>query len=135
MRWMHTIMFRCTYCEMSSFKNVRVPVCAKMAQHETALTKTRNLVYGYAAALDKGFELSNEDCAKAFNSASRMAKDVTRGCQEILGGQGLTHDWRMGRLVRDAQLYATGGGTEDIRDLIIARGIYNNPALEPFKLG
>lgn len=95
----------------------------KAHQYADCLSKikaVRAQVYMYAAQADRGIALSNSDCASAFLNASVMAKDVARMCQEMWGGMGLTQDVRLARIVRDAQLYATGGGSEDIRRHVIA---------------
>lgn len=39
----------------------------------------------------------------------------------MLGGNGYINDYPTGRLVRDAQLYKVGAGTQEIRRLLIGR--------------
>ena len=40
-----------------------------------------------------------------------------------IGGNGYINDYPTGRFLRDAKLYEIGGGTSEIRRLIIARRI------------
>ena len=40
---------------------------------------------------------------------------------QILGGNGYTNDFAAGRLLRDAKLYEIGAGTQEIRQILIAR--------------
>ena len=43
---------------------------------------------------------------------------------EILGGNGYTNDYPLGRLLRDAKLYEIGAGTSEIRRMLIGRELF-----------
>ncbi|MFY9694751.1 MAG: acyl-CoA dehydrogenase family protein, partial [Xanthobacteraceae bacterium] len=43
---------------------------------------------------------------------------------QILGGNGYTNDYPLGRLLRDAKLYEIGAGTSEIRRMLIGREIF-----------
>jgi isovaleryl-CoA dehydrogenase len=43
---------------------------------------------------------------------------------QILGGNGYTHDFPTGRLLRDAKLYEIGAGTSEIRRILIGRELF-----------
>jgi isovaleryl-CoA dehydrogenase len=93
----------------------------KLADMQARVSMARKTLYMTSQMYDQGIPVKDYDAAMVFLESSKMAKDVTRGAQEALGGMGLTVEKRMARLVRDAQLYATGGGTEDIRREVVAR--------------
>ena len=42
---------------------------------------------------------------------------------QILGGNGYINDYPTGRLLRDAKLFEIGGGTSEVRRMVIARSI------------
>ena len=42
---------------------------------------------------------------------------------QILGGNGYINDYRTGRLLRDAKLFEIGGGTSEVRRMVIGRSI------------
>lgn len=41
----------------------------------------------------------------------------------VIGGNGCINDYPAGRLLRDAKVYEIGGGTNEIRRLVISRSI------------
>ncbi len=43
---------------------------------------------------------------------------------QCLGGSGYTNDYPAGRLLRDAKLYEIGGGTTEIRRMLIGRELF-----------
>ena len=42
---------------------------------------------------------------------------------QILGGNGYINDYPTGRLLRDAKLFEIGGGTSEVRRMVIGRSI------------
>ena len=52
------------------------------------------------------------------------ATEVALDAIQILGGNGYTNDYPLGRLLRDAKLYEIGAGTSEIRRMLIGREIF-----------
>ncbi len=99
------------------------------------LAAVRDHTYMAAALADQG-KLINEIAASAFLEASIAGAEITEQCRLYHGGFGYTLDCRVNRIARDAQLYRTGGGTEEMRREIIARSeipVYNAARLAPGK--
>lgn len=68
--------------------------------------------------------LTNMDAATIFLNMSDNANEITLNAMKLCGGMGYTHDYTSGRAHQDAILLSIGGGTENIRKMIIARDIY-----------
>jgi isovaleryl-CoA dehydrogenase len=68
--------------------------------------------------------LTNADAAMIFLNMSDNANDITLDAMKLCGGMGYTHDYTSGRAHHDAILLSIGGGTENIRRMVIAREIY-----------
>ena len=47
---------------------------------------------------------------------------------QMLGGNGYTNDYPLGRLLRDAKLYEIGAGTSEIRRMLIGRELFAKEA-------
>ena len=47
---------------------------------------------------------------------------------QILGGNGYTYDYPVGRFLRDAKLYEIGAGTSEIRRMLIGRELFKETA-------
>lgn len=73
---------------------------------------------------DNKDSLTNADAAMIFLNMSDNANDITLNAMKLCGGMGYTHDYTSGRAHLDAILLSIGGGTENIRRMIIARDIY-----------
>ena len=43
---------------------------------------------------------------------------------QILGGNGYTNDYPVGRFLRDAKLYEIGAGTSEVRRMLIGRELF-----------
>ena len=69
---------------------------------------------------------SNVDSAAVFLQASRCAVSNADECIQIYGGNGYINEYRCGRLLRDAKLYDIGGGTKEIRQMLIGRELYKS---------
>ena len=63
----------------------------------------------------------NRLCAETFLTAAQTADRISSRAVELHGGNGYTTEYRVGRIWNDAKLYMIGGGTSDIRKLVIAR--------------
>lgn len=54
---------------------------------------------------------------------AEQATKVALNAIQILGGNGYINDYPTGRFLRDAKLYEIGGGTSEIRRLVIGRSL------------
>ncbi|XP_059615494.1 isovaleryl-CoA dehydrogenase, mitochondrial-like [Phlebotomus argentipes] len=95
---------------------------AKMADMYTALVSSRCYLYNIARAVDKGV-VSAKDCAAVLLFGGENAIKVALDCVQILGGNGYINDYPAGRLLRDAKVGQIGGGTSEIRRLVIGRSL------------
>jgi len=50
---------------------------------------------------------------------------MTLDAIQCLGGNGYTNEFPTGRLLRDAKLFEIGGGTSEIRRMLIGRELFN----------
>jgi isovaleryl-CoA dehydrogenase len=96
----------------------------KLADMYVALESSRGLAYRTAAAFDAdpGARRSIE-AAAALLHASERAVDVALEAIQALGGAGYLNESGAGRLLRDAKLYTIGAGTNEIRRMLIGRGL------------
>ncbi|KAK7038130.1 acyl-CoA dehydrogenase NM domain-like protein [Favolaschia claudopus] len=92
----------------------------KIADMYTKLNASRSYVYAVARACDQG-KISRRDCAGAILYSTEKAIEVAIEAMQSLGGNGYINDYPMGRIVRDARLYAVGAGTQEIRRMLIGR--------------
>ena len=106
---------------ISSFQLVQ----AKMAEMYTKIEAARWLCYRAAAVAQnihrggKGTEI-HKVAAAAILFAAGIAKEVADEAVQIHGGYGYTLEYPVNRFYRDAKLSEIGGGTQEIRKLIIA---------------
>ena len=100
---------------------------AKLADMYTAYSAARAYVYAAARACDAG-RSRREDAAGCVLFAAERATHVTLEAIQALGGLGYTNDLPAGRLLRDAKLYEIGGGTQEIRRMLIGRQLYETYA-------
>jgi isovaleryl-CoA dehydrogenase len=98
-------------------------VQGKLADMYVAMNAARAYVYAVAKACDRG-ETTREDAAGAILFASERATQVALDAIQILGGNGYTNDYPVGRLLRDAKLYEIGAGTSEIRRMLIGREVF-----------
>eukprot|EP00361_Fabrea_salina_P000861 CAMPEP_0202427766 /NCGR_PEP_ID=MMETSP1345-20130828/1919_1 /ASSEMBLY_ACC=CAM_ASM_000843 /TAXON_ID=342563 /ORGANISM="Fabrea Fabrea salina" /LENGTH=382 /DNA_ID=CAMNT_0049038567 /DNA_START=51 /DNA_END=1199 /DNA_ORIENTATION=- len=96
----------------------------KVADIYTHLNASRAYVYTVAKMCDEGIE-TNKDCASVVLYTSELATKVALDAIQCLGGNGYINDYPVSRIMRDAKLYEIGGGTSEIRRLIIGREILN----------
>ncbi|KAK7467530.1 hypothetical protein VKT23_004583 [Stygiomarasmius scandens] len=93
---------------------------AKIADMYTKMNASRSYVYAVARACDRG-KISRRDCAGAILYSTEKAIEVAVEAQQCLGGNGYINEYPVGRIVRDARLYAVGAGTQEIRRMLIGR--------------
>ncbi|KAH3744477.1 acyl-CoA dehydrogenase/oxidase [Pelomyxa schiedti] len=105
---------------LSSFQLIQ----AKLADMYTSLCASRAFVYSTAKAVDeKQLDQSaiTRSCASAFLFSAEHATQVALQAIQCLGSSGYMNEYPLGRLLRDAKLYEIGGGTTEIRRLVIAK--------------
>ncbi len=98
-------------------------VQGKIADMYVQMNAARAYVYAVAKACDRG-ETTREDAAGAILYAAERATQVALDAIQILGGNGYTNDYPLGRLLRDAKLYEIGAGTSEIRRMLIGRELF-----------
>jgi len=96
----------------------------KVADMYVALEASRGLAYRTAAAFDRDPDSRRSvEAAAALLHASERAVDVSLEAIQALGGAGYLNESGAGRLLRDAKLYTIGAGTNEIRRMLIGRGL------------
>ncbi len=96
---------------------------AKVADMYTALQSSRAYAYQVARDYDAG-RASRIDAASCLLHASESAVQVGLEAIQALGGNGYINEYPVGRILRDAKLYAIGAGTNEIRRMLIGRELY-----------
>ena len=97
---------------------------AKIADMYTALQSSRAYAYMVAQQFDRK-QRSRIDPASCLLLASENAVQVALEAIQALGGNGYINDYPAGRILRDAQLYAIGAGTNEIRRMLIGRELFH----------
>jgi isovaleryl-CoA dehydrogenase len=99
-------------------------VQGKLADMYVAMNAAKAYVYAVAKASDRG-QTTREDAAGAILYAAERATEVALDAIQILGGNGYTNDYPLGRILRDAKLYEIGAGTSEIRRMLIGRELFD----------
>ena len=102
-------------------------VQGKVADMYTEMNAARAYVYAVAKACDRG-QTTRKDAAGAILFAAERATKIALDAIQLLGGTGYINESPTGRLLRDAKLYEIGGGTSEIRRMLIGREIFNETA-------
>lgn len=95
-----------------------------MAQMAADMEREQAFAYTTAALVDKRQahdQSLNQICAEVFLTVAQTADKISSRAVELHGGNGYSRDYRVGRVWNDAKLYMIGGGTSDIRKLVISR--------------
>ena len=95
----------------------------KLADMYTALQAARAYSYKSAEQFDKNI-ISRKDAAACYLFASEAAVKVSLEAIQCLGAPGYMNDSPASRLIRDAKVYDIGGGTNEIRRMIIGRELF-----------
>jgi isovaleryl-CoA dehydrogenase len=96
----------------------------KLADMYVALESSRSFAYRVAAAFDADpTGRRSVEAAASLLHASERAVDVALEAIQALGGAGYLNESGAGRLLRDAKLYTIGAGTNEIRRMLIGRGL------------
>jgi isovaleryl-CoA dehydrogenase len=98
-------------------------VQGKLADMYVTMNACKAYVYAVAKACDRG-ETTREDAAGAILIAAEKATLTALDAIQLLGGNGYTNDYPVGRLLRDAKLYEIGAGTSEIRRMLIGRELF-----------
>jgi len=96
----------------------------KLADIYTSMNASKSYVYNVAQACDRN-ETTRKDSAGAILYSAEKCTEITLQAIQILGGNGYTNDYPVGRLLRDSKLYEIGAGTSEIRRMLIGREIFN----------
>jgi isovaleryl-CoA dehydrogenase len=98
---------------------------AKLADMYVAHAAARALAYTVAEQFDSG-RPSRKNAAAALLCAAEAAVKVALEAIQCLGAPGYMNESPAGRLLRDAKLYEIGGGTNEIRRILIGRELYEH---------
>ncbi|UCF22882.1 MAG: acyl-CoA/acyl-ACP dehydrogenase [Ralstonia sp.] len=97
-------------------------IAAKIADMATQVDAARLLIHRAASMVDSGVR-SDMECSMAKLYATEMAVGVCRQAVQIHGGNGVTKEFPVERLAREAILMPIPDGTSEIQHLIIARAL------------
>jgi alkylation response protein AidB-like acyl-CoA dehydrogenase len=101
--------------DMQSIQNM-------IAESAMQVEAARLLVHKAAWMYDQGMPIVKEaSYAKLF--ASEAARDVTNKMLQVHGGRGLTYDYLIEKLWRDAKLTEIGEGATEIQKLVISKAV------------
>ena len=100
---------------------------AKAADMYAKLQSSRSYLYHSCEMFDAGLK-SNKDSASVFLHAARNSVQVALECMQIFGGNGYINEYPCGRLVRDSKLYEIGGGTNEIRQMLMGKELLKEHA-------
>ncbi len=98
-------------------------VQGKVADMYSTMNACRAYLYAVAGACDRG-ESSRKDAAGVILYCAEKATLMALDAIQLLGGNGYTNDYPVGRLLRDAKLYEIGAGTSEIRRMLIGRELF-----------
>ncbi|GBO11011.1 Isovaleryl-CoA dehydrogenase, mitochondrial [Araneus ventricosus] len=96
----------------------------KIADMYTTLNACRAYLFSVARAADQG-HMDSKACAGVILYCAEKATQMALNAIQCLGGNGYINDYVTGRLLRDAKLFEIGGGTSEIRRMIIGRVLNN----------
>ena len=104
----------------------------KLADMYTTLQACRAYLYAVGRHLDAlgtgHVRQVRKDCAGVILYTAEKATWLTGEAIQILGGNGYTNEYPVGRLWRDAKLYEIGAGTSEIRRMLIGRELFAETA-------
>ncbi|MHC8507836.1 MAG: acyl-CoA dehydrogenase family protein [Rhodospirillales bacterium] len=92
----------------------------KIADMYVKMNSARAYTYEAAKSCDRG-EVTRQDAAACVLYASEEAMNVAHQAVQAFGGAGFMNDSVVSRLFRDAKLMEIGGGTSEIRRMLIGR--------------
>lgn len=92
----------------------------KLADMYSKMAVSRAFSYESARAADAGTLTPMNSAAALLYSAER-ATEVCLDAIQCMGGMGYVNETPVGRFMRDAKLYEIGGGTSEVRRIVIGR--------------
>jgi isovaleryl-CoA dehydrogenase len=92
----------------------------KIADMYAKMNASRAYVYAVAAACDRG-RVTRQDAAACLLFAAEASVEVANEAVQAFGGMGFMNETAVSRYYRDAKLGTIGGGTAEIRRMLIAR--------------
>ena len=98
-------------------------VQSKLADMYTRLEASRALVYRVGERFEQLAHRSRDAAAACLFTSEACVKTCLDAIQ-LMGGRGYMNEELPGRLLRDAKIYEIGGGTNEIRRMIIARDLF-----------
>lgn len=98
-------------------------VQGKVADMYSTMNACKTYVYTVAKACDLG-ETTRQDAAGCILYAAEKATQVALDAIQLLGGNGYTNEYPVGRFLRDAKLYEIGAGTSEVRRMLIGRELF-----------
>lgn len=98
----------------------------KIADMYATVSACRSYVRIAAQAADRG-KITRHDAASVYLFTAERGTQMALQAMQALGGNGYTNDYAAARLVRDAKLYEIGGGTAEIRRMLIGRELFKHP--------
>ena len=100
---------------IASFQNTQF----KLAEMQTKVDAARLMTYRAAVTKDQG-KPYNVYAAMAKLLASDVANEVTRGCVQLLGGDGYAREYTVERFRRDAKITEIYEGTSEVMKMVIS---------------
>lgn len=126
------IMQACCDVTFNNYANQRKQINTKNVEFQMIESKLSNMyvttslcrtyIYNVCRAYDRN-HIAAKDCAGVALYVSEKTTQIALDTVEIIGENGYLNDSVAGRLLRDAKLYEIGGGTNEVRKLVIARGL------------
>uniref|UniRef100_UPI000369F77C acyl-CoA dehydrogenase family protein n=1 Tax=Nocardiopsis potens TaxID=1246458 RepID=UPI000369F77C len=95
----------------------------RLAEMETGLEAARALLWRAAAALDAGSPQATRLCAMAKRQATETGFAVADQALQLHGGYGYLAEYGIEKIVRDLRVHRILEGTNEIMNLIVARGL------------
>jgi len=97
----------------------------KLVDMLVGIELSRSYCYRIIQLVEQGMNINKEAAILSYFVSSITTKCALEAVQ-IHGGYGYMKEYRVEKYLRDAKLYEIGGGTNEIRKLIIAREILKN---------
>jgi short/branched chain acyl-CoA dehydrogenase len=94
----------------------------KLADMATEIEAARLLTYKAAIEKDRGRNFS-QTAAKAKLKTGRLAVRASEEAVQIHGGYGYIEEYPVCRFYRDAKILTIGEGTDEVQQMVIARGL------------
>lgn len=97
---------------------------SKLASMYTAYHSAKAWVTACAKACDQG-TITRHQAASCLLGAAQKATEVASQAVQCLGANGYSQAYPVSQLLADAKLFEIGGGTNEMRELLIGRALVN----------